>query len=429
MAQQPTIYQKQIIQDPQDIGNYFPTGLCMGPPTASGALTPGFSAAGNEITAQSALAYGYGNGLLLGPTCTYRIFPAAPFQAISAILPFSEDLEGTTVTFVANTASPRSTQLLNKRSGQKVIQFDVPRTFQCTLNADETESSAASITAIGRGIDIWGRKVTTSVTATTASSLTTEGIVTANSASALFQLHEIEITAVELGDAGAAPIVTFESGSQFGLPYKLTDLGHVQSYSQWWEQIDNPPVSLNGANGYRSYNGSWTEMTSNPAIPFYFVDSVAGTDSPGPSVYPFELSFPANLSTGFNSYDANAGTPPIALSATTTDVRGLVTPQAKLIWEYDAGPPVTYTVGLGDNYEYQGPFTISYYVPGADVFPWKYSQMMNQFQQSALLDGSVAQGGWEGFGQSFYANTNGNTNNNCEPSLEMLIGPEPYSDF
>jgi hypothetical protein len=55
--------------------------------------------------------------------------------------------------------------------------------------------------------------------------------------------------------------------------------------------------------------------------------------------------------------------------------------------------------------------------------------MMNQLQQTTILQGAVGANGWDGFGQTLYGQYNGDTANNCEPNLELLIGPVPYSDF
>ncbi len=64
MSTQPLVYNKQIIQEPQDIGNYLLTGVAIGPSTSPGGQVPGFMTDASSLTFENALSYGYGNGLL-----------------------------------------------------------------------------------------------------------------------------------------------------------------------------------------------------------------------------------------------------------------------------------------------------------------------------------------------------------------------------
>ncbi len=439
MATQPLVYNKQIIQEPQDIGNYLPKGVAIGPSTSPGGQVPGFMTDASSLTFENALSYGYGNGLLLGPVCTYRIFPATTVSITNSFNLTSGGGLGTKVPFInVNTISPRPAQYIKRKSGTIFLQMDYPRTVSAYRAGYDEGSTTCSVTALIRGIDGWGRKVTTSVTVSNDGTYPgipgDEGTPVGQSASALFQVYEIEISEINVGDGGTGAAVVFGAGDQFGLPYKLTDIGHVQNYSQWWQQIDNAPSDTPGANGIWANYMGWSEVSGNPATPFYYTND---TTTSTYSVTPYQLSFPKQLITGFNGADQNFyppnPTPPAVYPGVpapeTTDVRGLFSPQNLLGYEYDEGPPIAYDITAGDFFDWQGPVTISYYVPGADTFIWKYAQMMNQYQQAAVLDGSVADGAWDGFGNSFYYNTNGNTTNECEPSLELLIGPVPYSDF
>ncbi len=435
MATQGLNYTPQIIQNPQDIGNYLPTGIAIGPSTNPGSQTPGFATNSSALTFSSALSYGYGNGLLMGPVCTYRIFPAPDFFNITYSVDMTDGSTGI-VPFVVAPDSPRPVQYLRRKDGTAFLQLDYPRTIAAYISGADVDSIECYATCLVRGIDVWGRKVTTSLTVGTGSSPVVAGVYYSQSLSALFQVYQIEILDLVNTDGGDGALLQFVVGKQFGLPFKLTDIGHVQNYSQWWEQIANSPSSLDGAGGIWGNYMGWTEVSSNPATPFYYTND---TDTSVYNVIPFELSFPQELITGYNGanqdrYSAPYPAPP---SLNTPDVRGLFSPQNTLTYVKNPGPTVSYGITAGDSYQWKGPMTISYYVPGADVMCWKYSQLMNQFQQSALLDGSVkaaddyigSLNGWDGFGNSFYYNTNTNATNECEPSLELLIGPVPYSDF
>jgi hypothetical protein len=412
MAAQSYVYSPQTIQDPQDIGNNFPSGICIGPnttndPSFPGGLDPslfGQSAATiRELTFESALAYGYGNGLLIGPQCIYRINPVAyNFNDISGNLDFNTITTGTTVNFQTNTTTPRASQLIVYPDGRKVIQFDHPRSIIAYLNTDGVEPGTESyLTAICRGIDVWGRKLTSWVRVTVPQD-DPNGYNAANTPSAFFQLHSITIYGLLVGTIGDSATISFGSGNRFGLPFKLTDFGHVQNYSQWSNPYPDSPT--------------WSEY-SNTAIPYYI--------NPNPTVepLPYTLSYPKEISVGYNIFNPNDLD---YLNGNTADVRGFFAPNDTN--SYTSATDQTLVDDVG-SYAYDGPLTISYYVPGADVFPFRYQQMMNQLQQTTILQGAVGANGWDGFGQTLYGQYNGDTANNCEPNLELLIGPVPYSDF
>lgn len=385
----PYVYEPQTIQDPQDIGNNFPSGLCVGPNTVN---DPSFPGAKEGVTLESALAYGYGNGLLMGPQCVYRINPAPPApDDINGGLAFASGLLNQYIPFQLSITSPRGCQLM-KYPSKNIMQFDYPRSFSVTLDVDDTTVTNESYVVVtGRGIDVWGRKMTSSATATI-TSLTTTGTITVQSDACFFQLFSLQITDILVGTVGATPTVTLGTGNNFGLPYKLTDLGHVYNYSQWNETLS--PAAERGE-------------YSNTSIPVY-VDAIN-------TYQPYQLAFPQVIEPGWSVNNFNL----------YTDTRGFFSPQ-QLFKYSNTNPPV---LEAGDSFQYGGPITISYYVPGADVFPWKYQQMMNQLQQSALAQGAVSTNGWNGFGQTLYGQYNDDTHNDCEPTLAMLIGNVPYSDF
>jgi hypothetical protein len=404
------IYAAKTIEDPQDIGNYFPSGLCIGPDTSNSGL--GFPGGSTPVTLADALSWGYGSGMLIGPQCTYRINPVSPdpLDIVGASEFVSLAISpGTIIPLQGTVATPRATQILYNRAGTKSIQLDYPRSIQISLDVNTTAPVTGSVLTLKfRGYDVWGRKVTTQATVTVPDASAT-GVASVDTPSALFRLTEIETVSGSIGNVGAAPTFSIGSGNNFGLPYKMTDLGHMQNYSQWWV----PPAGQTG-----SYAMYWTEM--NNLIP-YATDAGAG---PPATISPWQTSYPSVLNTGVNQHNSfiNPSTP-WDLTAETGDVRGVFSPNITIAYD-SAG-----ALGADNSFAYQGPMTISYYVPGADVFPWKYSQMMNQLQQSAVASNAVSATGWNGFGYNLYGNYLSDPNNSCEPTLDLLIGPVPFSDF